>query len=341
MWYEGIIDRKSLPDSVLRFMIRYGLYKYSNRVRKLSDTDVKTNRDNFVHKSLSGPIALETEKAILQHYELPTEFFRLVLGKHMKYSGSIWDKDENSIDASEELTLQTYIQRSKVEDGHKILDLGTGWGSLSLYLGENYKKSEITAVTNSDTQKDFIEAECNYRNINNLKVLKTDVNNLTFDYKFDTIFSIEMLEHTRNVKKLMDRVSNWMTDNANFFIQVFSHKIYPQYFDNVGNSWMARYFFSGGMMPYPEFYKDIDSKLIPVQSWFESGKHYHKTLESWLKRLDSNLDDINLYLETQSLNEPGIVLINRFRFFLIICSELFKYNQGKDWIVVNHLLNKK
>ena len=127
MWYEGIIDRKSLPDSVLRFMIRYGLYKYSNRVRKLSDTDVKTNRDNFVHKSLSGPIALETEKANLQHYELPTEFFRLVLGKHMKYSGSIWDKDEDSIDASEELTLQTYIQRSKVEDGHKILDLGTGW----------------------------------------------------------------------------------------------------------------------------------------------------------------------------------------------------------------------
>ena len=340
MWYERIIDRKLLPDFVLRLIIRCGLSKYSGRISKLSESKIKIKRDNFVQESLLGPIALEPETANLQHYELPTDFFRLVLGKHMKYSGSIWNEYMGSIDSSEEFTLQTYIRRSGVEDGHEILDLGSGWGSLSLYLAKNYKNSQITAVTNSNTQRNFIEAECTERNIANLKVLKNDVNNLSFDHKFDRIFSIEMLEHTRNVKRLLDRVSNWMTDSSNFFIQVFAHRFYPQYFDHSENSWMARYFFSGGMMPYPELYKDIDSKLTPVKSWFKSGKHYHKTLESWLNRLDSNRDDINECLETQRLNEPSNVLINRFRFFLIICSELFKYNQGKDWIIVNHLLRK-
>ncbi len=341
MWYQNIIDRNLLPDSILRILVRYGLSRYSIKIQKLNDQQIKINRDKFLKKSLSGPIALNTDKANLQHYELPTEFFKLILGERMKYSGSIWNETIQNIDFAEELTLKTYIERSDIKDGHKILDLGTGWGALSIYLAENCPNSEITAVTNSTTQKKFIESECNKRNINNLSVLKSDVNNVTFDCKFDRIFSIEMLEHTRNTKKLLNRVSNWMFDNSNFFIQVFAHKFYPQYFDDVQNSWMAKYFFSSGMMPYPELYKDVDSKLIPVKSWFESGKNYHKTLEAWLNRFDMNSDVINSYLKTQNLTDKSKTLMNRFRFFLVICSELFNYNQGNDWIILNQLFNKK
>ena len=341
MWYQMVVDRKWLPDKILRLLIRYSLSQYSKRIRKLGYSELDSYRKTFLDQSLSGPIALDPNKANLQHYELPTELFEVILGKYMKYSASIWDKNTRDIDSAEELTLKSYMVRAEIKNGQKILDLGAGWGSFSIFLAENLLDSEITAITNSETQKEFIELQCQEKNIDNLIVLKKDVNNLSLDMKFDRIISIEMLEHTRNVKKLMDLVSDWMTYESKFFIQVFAHRFYPQYFDDMENSWMAKHFFSGGMMPYPDLYKDLDSRLILTKSWFESGEHYHKTLESWLERLDRYLRAGNLKQNKQLFPSQGGILLNRFRFFLLICSELFSYNHGDDWILVNHLFHKQ
>ena len=340
MWYRHIIDRGVVPDAILRSFVRYGLGKYSRNVGKLTDAQLQAYRDDFLDRSISSSIAVDTDKANRQHYDLPTEVFSTVCGESMKYSGSIWDNGIHTLDAADNRTIKTYLERADVADGQTILDLGCGWGSLSLYLAEHYPGSLITAVTNSATQKEFIESECRQKKISNLGVLKSDVNDLSFASTFDRIFAIEMLEHTRNVGQLFNRVATWMSDSSRFFVQVFSHQKYPQYFDDVENSWMARYFFTGGMMPYLDLYKDIDSRLCPVETWVESGEHYHKSLESWLRNLDANSTSLRASLDAYQLADTTSTLVNRFRFFLIICSELFRYNRGNDWVVVNHLFRK-
>mgnify|MGYP001168895308 FL=1 len=344
MWFDALIDKGILPDKALRFFVRSGLKKYTNQINRLSEEEIRSIQKDFVDTLLQYPITINIKDANEQHYEVPSKFFETILSAHMKYSGSIWDINQNTLQDSDTHTLDVYSKRSEIKDGDSILELGSGWGSLSIYLASKFPNSKITTVTNSQSQKDWIETKTNESNITNVEIIKSDVADFETSNKFDKILSIEMFEHLRNPKLLMDKIENWLSDEGLLFIQVFSHKYFPQFFDNTEKSWMSRYFFTGGMMPYLGLYQDLTSNLHLKSSWTTSGINYHNTLEAWLHNLLIKKSYIKSYFN-KNISKSDLIdsnkYMNRYKLFLIFCSELFKYNNGTEWYVVNYLFSKR
>ena len=340
MWFEPLIDYKLLPDRVLRGLCGMSIRRYASRINRYDNTQIDRIQSDFRHQRQSDAIAINTNEANAQHYEIPTDLFATALGKRMKYSSSYWLPSSDGLDDAELHTLGLYETRAKLEDGQNVLDLGAGWGSTTLYLAERHQHSQVTAVTNSHTQANFIESLSKKKGLGNVRVVKADINSLSFKEKFDRVIAIEMFEHTRNATELIRRIADWLELDGKLFIQVFSHRFYPQTFDDVRNSWMSRRFFTGGIMPYDGFYSDCNNMLSHVQTWTESGIHYHKTLEAWLRNLDCGKTPFLLTGKGAS-SKLNPITINRFRMFLITCSELFKFNHGKDWHLINYLFEKK
>ena len=341
MWYEIFVDNRIFPERVMRSFIRIALKKYLKKIQSLSESEIKQIQYNFQKTSNNSEITIHANLANSQHYELPTSFFEKILSSHMKYSGSEWKNFQSNLETSDSETLDLYSKRAEISNNHSILELGSGWGSLCLYLAKKFPASFITTVTNSNSQKKFIEAKASSMNLNNLNVIKADISEFSTNEKFDRIVSIEMFEHTRNTKLLLQNIEEWLEDDGKLFIQVFSHQKYPQFFDDFSNSWMSKNFFTGGMMPYKKFYGDIQKKLKIVQSWEIEGIYYQKTLDSWLNNLEINKREISKQLSYELKPQNSKILTNRFRMFLLICSELFGFNSGKEWVVMNHLFEKE
>ena len=341
MWYEFFVDNRIFPERVMRSFIRIALKKYFKKIQSLSESEIKQIQYNFQKTSNNSEITIHANLANSQHYELPTSFFEKILSSHMKYSGSEWKNFQSNLETSDSETLDLYSKRAEISNNHSILELGSGWGSLCLYLAKKFPASFITTVTNSNSQKKFIEAKASSMNLNNLNVIKADISEFSTNEKFDRIVSIEMFEHTRNTKLLLQNIEEWLEDDGKLFIQVFSHQKYPQFFDDFSNSWMSKNFFTGGMMPYKNFYGDIQKKLKIVQSWEIEGIYYQKTLDSWLNNLEINKREISKQLSYELKPQNSKILTNRFRMFLLICSELFGFNSGKEWVVMNHLFEKE
>ena len=340
MWYERLIDYGYLPDFALRVFVRVGLNKFTNRASRLSAQELKELHGVFQRTCIDSPIAVHTMEANDQHYELPVGFFEKVLSSSMKYSGSLWGEEVEDLTEAEKATLRVYLKRASIENGQSVLDLGAGWGALSLEIARAHENSSVTSVTNSSLQKEYLEGKIVEENLKNIEVLKTDVNNLEPRFKYDRVVSIEMFEHLRNPAALISRISDWLSPDGKLFIQVFSHKNFPQHFDNRENSWMAKHFFTGGMMPYDGFYSELPSQLRLERTWVESGMDYHKTLECWLKKLDSNRSKIVEQLEETLSPQSSRIYMNRYRLFLIFCSELFRFNRGNDWHLMHYLFSK-
>ena len=341
MWYEIFVDNRIFPERVMRSFIRIALKKYFKKIQSLSESEIKQIQYNFQKTANNSEITIHANLANSQHYELPTSFFEKILSSHMKYSGSEWKNFQSNLETSDSETLDLYSKRAEISNNHSILELGSGWGSLCLYLAKKFPASFITTVTNSNSQKKFIEAKASSMNLNNLNVIKADISEFSTNEKFDRIVSIEMFEHTRNTKLLLQNIEQWLEDDGKLFIQVFSHQKYPQFFDDFSNSWMSKNFFTGGMMPYKNFYGDIQKKLKIVQSWEIEGIYYQKTLDSWLNNLEINKREISKQLSYDLKPQNSKILTNRFRMFLLICSELFGFNSGKEWVVMNHLFEKE
>ena len=341
MWYEIFVDNRIFPERVMRSFIRIALKKYFKKIQSLSESEIKQIQYNFQKTANNSEITIHANLANSQHYELPTSFFEKILSSHMKYSGSELKNFQSNLETSDSETLDLYAQRAEITNNHSILELGSGWGSLCLYLAKKFPASFITTVTNSNSQKKFIEAKASSMNLNNLNVIKADISEFSTNEKFDRIVSIEMFEHTRNTKLLLQNIEEWLEDDGKLFIQVFSHQKYPQFFDDFSNSWMSKNFFTGGMMPYKNFYGDIQKKLKIVQSWEIEGIYYQKTLDSWLNNLEINKREISKQLSYELKPQNSKILTNRFRMFLLICSELFGFNSGKEWVVMNHLFEKE
>lgn len=341
MWYEIFVDNRIFPERVMRSFIRIALKKYFKKIQSLSESEIKQIQYNFQKTANNSEITIHANLANSQHYELPTSFFEKILSSHMKYSGSEWKNFQSNLETSDSETLDLYAQRAEITNNHSILELGSGWGSLCIYLAKKFPASFITTVTNSNSQKKFIEAKASSMNLNNLNVIKADISEFSTNEKFDRIVSIEMFEHTRNTKLLLQNIEDWLEDDGKLFIQVFSHQKYPQFFDDFSNSWMSKNFFTGGMMPYKNFYGDIQKKLKIVQSWEIEGIYYQKTLDSWLNNLEINKREISKQLSYELQPQNSKILTNRFRMFLLICSELFGFNSGKEWVVMNHLFEKE
>ena len=297
----------------------------------------------FVDELKSLPVAINTSDANEQHYEVPTDYFLLCLGKHLKYSSCLYNSPRDTLEEAEGRMLALYTQRAQLKDGMSILELGCGWGSLCLFLAATYPNSKVTAVSNSRTQKEFIDARAKERGLTNLTIITANLVDFQAPGTYDRIVSIECFEHMKNYEILLSRVASWLNGGGKLFLHIFVHKSLPYHFEVESEAdWMTKYFFSGGTMPSFDLLLFFQQKLSIEKQWYVNGVHYSKTLEHWLERQDANKAKVmQLFESTYGGYQQAVVWFNRWRVFYIACSELFKYRNGEEWGVAHYLFTKK
>jgi cyclopropane-fatty-acyl-phospholipid synthase len=336
-----LAERGLVPDALLRLGIRR-LCAQRLRDEHAGDMEAAWARFQALLDELRGSaIAIETDAANTQHYELPPAFFQACLGKHLKYSSCYWDATTPNLDAAEARMLALYGQRAELADGQDILELGCGWGSLTLWMAQHYPGSRITAVSNSRPQRQFIEALARERGLHNLRVLTCDVNALELDAAaFDRVVSIEMFEHMRNYALLLQRIAGWLRPGGKLFVHIFCHRelMYP--FDTDGETdWMARHFFTGGLMPAADTLLHFQQHLRCEQQWRLSGTHYQRTADAWLRKQDAARERLMPVLR-ETYGDDAPLWWQRWRMFWMACAELFGYAGGNEWGVGHYRFAK-
>ena len=330
-----------VPDSVIRAGIRRLL---ENKRREINADDVEVasaTLNDFVSMMKASPVALVPELANEQHYEVPAEFFTEVMGEHLKYSCCYWPEGVSTITEAEAAALAKTCERAEIEDGMQVLDMGCGWGSLSLWIAEHYPNTAVTSVSNSASQRDFIVARAAERGLKNVDVIVCDMNDFEAPGRYNRIVSIEMFEHMRNWGELFRRVDRWLLPEGKFFMHVFCHRSTPyEYIDKGPGDWMSRHFFSGGIMPSADLPLRFPEHLNIERRWHWNGEHYAKTLNTWLQVCDSNQDSIMPVLEECYGKDNAGLWWQRWRIFFMACAELFDFNNGTEWYVGHYLLKK-
>jgi cyclopropane-fatty-acyl-phospholipid synthase len=321
---ERIVDSGLLPEPLLRASIRAVC---ALRLREQRDADPTP----LIHQLRRSEVAIETAAANRQHYEVPAGFYERVLGPHLKYSGCYWPHGTRTLGDAEAAMLELCATRAQLADGQDLLDLGCGWGSLSLWAAARYPNSRITAVSNSRSQRVFIEARARERSITNLRVLTSDVRTLELPAtSFDRVVSIEMFEHMRNYQQLLRCIAEWLRPTGSLFVHVFAHERFAYPFDdNGGSDWMAREFFTGGLMPSTGLFRYFQNDLDIVEDWRVSGLHYARTAEAWHANLLAHRGEVERILGDRRQ-------FHRWRVFFLACAELFGYRDGREWMVAHY-----
>lgn len=305
-----------IPEPLLRLGIRAVCSARLRSERRHARTQT------FITSLADEPIARAVDDANLQHFEVPPEFFRLVLGPRLKYSACIWPSGVDTLAGAEEAMLALTCKRAQIADGMEILDLGCGWGSLTLWLAQHYPSARIVAVSNSCAQRTWIESA----RARNVTVVTADANVLDLEPRhFDRIVSVEMLEHVRNYPLMLDRIASWLHPQGRFFCHVFTHRTLAYPYER---GWMARRFFTGGTMPSHDLLPALAHKLALEQDWRVGGEHYARTAEAWLDRMQANRDAIVRLLGRHAYNE--------WRVFFLACAELWGYRGGDEWQVSHY-----
>lgn len=292
----------------------------------------------FVAQLRQSPVALRPDAANAQHYEVPAQFFRHVLGPQMKYSCALWNADTKDLAEAEEAMLDLTCRRARLEDAQDVLELGCGWGSLSLFMARRFPNSRILAVSNSHSQKKFIDTEAARRGFTNLTVVTADMNEFNTDLRFDRVVSVEMFEHMRNYQELLRRIASWSRPGALLFVHVFAHSRYAYPYEvEDASDWMAQHFFTGGVMPSDDLLLYFQENFSIRDHWRLSGVHYQKTSEAWLERLDQHKKEVlDLFAAVYGNNEAKRWLV-RWRVFFMACAELFGFANGNEWIISHYL----
>ena len=339
---DKLLLQNKLPDSVIRIGIRK-LLRQRLKDETMANTELQQARlMKLVDELKASPIAVNTAAANEQHYEVPTAFYQFCLGKHLKYSCGYWKEGVTDIDVSEGDMLDLTCQRAELENGQEVLELGCGWGSLSLFMSAKYPQSNFTVVSNSRTQKIFIDEQAKLRNISNLTVITADMNAFTLDKQFDRVVSIEMFEHMRNYELLMAKVSAMLNPGGKLFVHIFTHKTFAYLFEVKDDSdWMSKYFFTGGIMPSDDLLLYFNKEIAIEKHWHVSGMHYAKTSEAWLKNMDAHKNEIMPLFKKTYGEAEALKWWVYWRIFYMACAELWKYNGGEEWIVSHYLFNKK
>jgi cyclopropane-fatty-acyl-phospholipid synthase len=336
---DALLARGVLPDALLRRGSRAGARLRLRREQRGGVGAQQERLEALLERMRSGPIALATASANEQHYELPPEFFRLILGPRLKYSGCVWTSGARSLAEAEETTLALYCERAQLADGLRILDLGCGWGSLSLWLAERLPTARITAVSNSLAQRATVERERERLGLANLEVISADVNTFAPAGRFDRIVSIEMFEHTRNWAELLRRISGWLADDGRLFVQVFSHRTLAYAFEGT---WAAERFFTGGLMPSHELIARFQDEMALERSWAIPGTHYARTLRAWLERLDGNASELERVLVDSGVSRrEARATLGRWRLFLISTSEMWASDRGNRWMISHYRMSPR
>ncbi|MEO0423907.1 MAG: cyclopropane-fatty-acyl-phospholipid synthase family protein [Pseudomonadota bacterium] len=330
-----LAERGLLPD----FLIRLGIWQ-ANRQRLHTETVRSVERQferyqERIEELRSSPVAINTDRANEQHYEVPAAFFQHVLGKNLKYSSCYWPQGVRDLDSAEDAMLELTCERAQLQDGDRILELGCGWGSITLWMASHYPNAQITAVSNSASQRRFIMDQAALRKLDNVEVITCDVNEFDTQERFDRAISIEMFEHVRNYKTLTSRIHDWLKPDGTLFVHIFCHAqhLYP-FIDEEGvDDWMGRYFFSGGQMPAADTLLHFQDKLKLDAQWRVSGVHYQKTAEAWLQRQDMKKHLIMPVLQDVYGMDEAARWFQRWRMFFMACAETFGYDNGREWLV--------
>ena len=333
----GLAERGLLPDALVRLGIRRLCAERLRTERRGGPAAQAERFAERVSALRASPIAIHTEAANAQHYELPAAFFALCLGPRLKYSCCYFAHGGESLAEAEEAMLELYARRAELADGQHILELGCGWGSLTLWMAERFPQAHIVAVSNSHGQRLHIEAQCRARALKNVQVLTRDVNALILDAaRFDRCISVEMFEHVRNYETLMQRIAAWLKPGGKLFAHIFAHRTLMYPFATAGaDNWMGRHFFTGGLMPAADTLLHFQNDLILERRWLLEGTHYRRTANLWLAHQDAQREQVFEVLRA-AYGASARLWFERWRIFWMACAELFGYAGGTEWLLAHY-----
>jgi len=332
----NLAETGRVPDALIRPAIRSLLRRRLSEVVREDCEQAEDANHAFREQLRASPIALVPELANQQHYEVVPAFFERVLGWRLKYSCGLWSEGVREIDSAEEAMLALVCERAQLADGMRVLDLGCGWGSLSLWIADRYPRCRVLAVSNSKPQREFILARCASHQIENVEVVTRDINHFDPDERFDRVISVEMFEHVRNYDRLLARIARWLEPNGKLFVHHFSHRDTAYAFEDEGaDDWMGRHFFSGGIMPSDDLLLHFQRDLVVERKWRISGCHYKRTAEAWLARQDRQRDALIRILADVYGEEQAPLWFERWRLFFLACAELFGFRAGNEWFVTH------
>ena len=338
---DRLLSKGVLPD----FLIRMGI-RNLNRTRlkqewKGSADAQQAHFQAFVEQLERSPVAIRTDAANEQHYKVPARFYDYVLGLRKKYSSCLWEGGIKDLDGAEEAMLSLYLRRAELRDGQSILELGCGWGSLTLFMAEKLPRAKITAVSNSKSQKAYIEMRAKQKGLKNIKVITADMNDFKIKATFDRVISIEMFEHMRNYRELFSRVRGWLKKNGKLFLHVFAHRQFSYFFEEEGESnWMGRYFFSGGLMPSNHLFLYFSEGFQIEDHQVVNGVNYARTSRAWLQNMDRHKREILDLFSGVYGPDQSTRWFEYWRIFFMACEELFATDNGNEWYVSHYRFRK-
>lgn len=335
------VEQGYIPDSIIRKGIQRLLKVRLNDVQIDNLEMLSVLKNSFIEDMRTAPIALMPEKANEQHYEVPSKFYDLILGDHNKYSCCFWNDDTTSLNQAEENALKLSCLHAQLSNGQQILELGCGWGSLTLWMAQNYPQSQITAISNSHSQRQHIEKCAHALDLTNIEVITCDINDFNTEKQFDRVVSIEMFEHLRNWELIFKKIADWLKQDGKFFMHVFTNRQAVYAFEVKDSSdWMSEYFFSGGMMPSDDLALYFQRHLAIEKTWSWDGNHYAKTSNAWLQNMDNNKTALMQIIKDTYCEHNSQTWWMRWRLFFMSCEELFAFDNGQQWHVMHYTFNK-
>jgi cyclopropane-fatty-acyl-phospholipid synthase len=325
----ALAERTPLPD----FAIRAGMRAF---IAGIEQAPVVADAD-FARAMDGHPIAEHADAANAQHYALPPEFFAAFLGLHRKYSSCFYPTGEEILAEAEAAALRETALHAALTDGQEVLELGCGWGSLSLWMAARFPRSHIVAVSNSASQRLYIETQARWRGLTNLRVITADMNHFQPAGQFDRIVSVEMFEHMANWRPLLSRIRSWLKPDGLLFLHIFTHPARPSRYEVGDGNWMSRHFFTGGIMPSATLIREFADLFRVADEWRWSGEHYQRTAEQWLANFDANRAALAPILKSVYGREAGLWR-RRWRMFFLATAESFGHQGGQVWGVNHYLL---